>query len=465
MPTDREVKAALDITRRAFIKYAGAGIVIPTVIGMVPQPFAGSLAWAEYAQAESKLPDELMAIARKYGEPQGKFGKIGEPVTLTVGYQPYCTPYWTSSVNKQAQIWAKYLPKGSEVVWFRSLSGPLINNNMLAGKNQIGYMAETPALRSGDTVTCDMVQVTGYDVGETGAFCVRNDLIKAGKVKSPKDLNGQRIGTPFGSYSHRQCLTWSQQTGATPNFLDQSTELEVTNLRAGNIAAAVTWEPYPSWLEQRDFATRWVTGQDMPCTCKKYNPNAAEHTYRVVGTALAIHDWLRDRPDIIYAYLKSEEECRDMLTNNRDLAAYHIWKDISEVPQPVVRVVLDMMVWDGRIGPQVREHLKGVARMWREQKILTGKRSENPDEYVDSWADDRILQLAIKDLKAKSQWTSDQLPAFPNAGRKDQMARHSWTTFQNVKLVEAAWAPSKVQAVAAKKEEKPKAKAKGAKGR
>lgn len=444
MSSESETKATAELTRRMFLKYAAAGALFPTVIGMVPSPFSGPLGWKAYAQSEKNIPDELINLSRKYGEPKGKFGKIGDPVTLTVGYQPYCTPYWTSSVNKQAQVWERYLPKGSKVVWFRSLSGPLINNNMLAGKNQIGYMAETPALRSGDTVDCDMISVTGYDLGETGAFCVRNELAKEGKVKEPKDLEGERIGTPFGSYSHRHCLTWSYQTGVKPNFLDQSTELEVTNLRANNIAAAVTWEPYPTWLEQREISTRWITGQDMPCTCKKYNPQAVDHTFRVVGSTLAIFDWMRDRPDIMYAYLKSEEECRDMLNNNPDLAAYYVYSDITEVPPAVVRVVLDMMVWDGRITDQVRQHLKGVARMWRDIKILSGKRTEDPDKFIDSWADDSYLKVAIKDLKSQGQWTSDQLPGFPMPMRPDQTGRHTWKTYESINLVEKPWKATRI---------------------
>jgi NitT/TauT family transport system substrate-binding protein len=444
MPDEKDVKATIELTRRTFLKYAGAGMILPTVVGMVPGSISGPLGWKAYAQSEKGGSDELMQLASKYGKPQGKFGKIGDPVTLTVGYQPYCTPYWTSSVNKQAAIWEKYLPKGSKVVWFRSLSGPLINNNMVAGKNQVGYMAETPALRSGDTVDCDMVCVTGYDMGETGAFCMRNDLIKDGKIKGPKDLEGERIGTPFGSYSHRQCLTWSYQNNVKPNFLDQSTELQVTNLRANNIVAAVTWEPYPTWLEQREISNRWITGQDMPCSCKKYIPEAPDHTYRVVGTTLAIFDWLRDRPDIISAYLKSEEECRDMLTNNLDLAAYYIWSDITEVHPAVVRVVLDMMVWDGRITPVCRQHLKGCARMWRENKILSGKRTEDPDKFVDSWADDSYLKLAIKEMKAQGQWTSDQLPGFPNPVRPDQLKRHDWKTYEKINLQEKPWSATKI---------------------
>ncbi len=443
MSEDRKIQDTIDNSRRAFVKYAGMGL-FSTMLGLVPgNPITGPLGWKAFAQSEKKVSDELLQIANKYGKPTGKYGKIGEPVTLTVGYQPYCTPYWTSSINKQAQLWKKYLPEGSNVVWFRSLSGPLINNNMYAGKNQMGYMAETPAMRSGDTVPCDLISATGYDVGEAGAICIEQKLLDEGKFKDAKDLAGKNVGTPVGSFSHRQILAWSDQTGVKTNVLDQSTELQITNLRAQNIAAAVTWEPYPSWLEQRGIAKRWLTGQDMVCTCKKYNPEAVDHTYRVVGSLLAIHEWLRDRPDIIMAFLKSEEEARDLLMNDRDLAAYYISSDISEIHAAVIRVVLDMMVWDGRITPECRKHLKAVARMWKEIDIIRSARTKDPDKFVDEWADDRYLRVAIKELKAQGQWTSDVLPGFPKEARPDQVKPHSWKMYENIDLKAKPWTPTK----------------------
>ncbi|MDM8559796.1 hypothetical protein [Candidatus Parabeggiatoa sp. HSG14] len=436
---DKKMAATVQYTRRAFLKYASAGVFLPTVLGMIPTVVSGRV----YAQSEKNIPDKWLQLAAKYGTPTGKFGKIGDPVTLTIGYQPYCTPYWTSTINKQARLWKKYLPKGSKILWFRALSGPLINNNMYIGRNQFGYMAETPALRAGDIVQCDMVSATGYDVGETGSICVPNDFLKNGKVQSVKDLEGERVGVPFGSYSHRHALTWASQNQVQPDLLNQSIEQQMTYLRFKKISAGVLWEPYPQWLEQRGIATRWITGQDMPCTCDKYNSSAAKHNFRAVGTTLAIHDWLRERPDIIVAYLKSEEECRDMLTHAPDLAAYYIWTDITEIPPMVVRATLDMMVWDGRITPEVVQHLKGCARMWRESGFLKKERTQNPDEYIDEWADDRYLRLAIQEMQNQGLWTSDTLPGFPKETRPDLLKQHSWKTYKNFRFKAKSWQQTK----------------------
>jgi len=438
--SDQKLQATLQYTRRAFLKYASAGILLPTVLGMVPQLVSGKV----YAQSEKQISNEWLELATKYGKPTGQFGKIGDPVTLTIGYQPYCTPYWVSTLNKQAKIFAKYLPKGSEIIWFRALSGPLINNNLFTGKNQLGYMAETPALRAGEIINCDLIAITGYDLGETGNISIANHLLKSESIKTANDLNQKKIATAFGSYAHRQILTWNEQNNVQPELLNQSIEQMVTSLRAKSVTAAVTWEPYSSWLELQGIATRWVTGQEMPCTCHQYFPEVTPHTFRVVGATLAIHDWLRERPDIIAAYLKSEEECRDLLTHDPDLAAYYIWTDISEIPPAIIRTTLDMMVWDGRITTEISQHLQGCARMWRKVGILDKERSQNPDKYVAEWADGSYLRLAIEEMQAEGLWTSAQQPGFPLEIKPEQLKRHDWHPYEKIKLAPKPWQQTKI---------------------
>jgi NitT/TauT family transport system substrate-binding protein len=439
--SDKKLQATLQQTRRAFLKYASAGMLLPTVLGVVPQLVSGKA----YAQSEKKISNEWLELAAKYGKPTGKFGKIGDPITLTVGYQPYGTPYWTATLNKQAKIFAKYLPKGSEVVWFRALSGPLINNNLFTGKNQFGYMAETPALKAGELIECDLVSLIGYDIGETVSLCVADHLLKSEKVKTATDLNQQKIATVFGSYAHRQILTWSEQNEVQPELINQSIEQMLASLRTKSVAAVAVWEPYASWMEMQGIATRWVTGQDMPCTCHHYFPEVTPHTFRVAGATLAIHDWLQERPDIIAAYLKSEEECRDMLTHDPDLAAYYIWTDISEIPPAIIRTVLEMMVWDGRITTEVAQHLQGCARMWRKKGFLDKERSQDPDKYVAEWADDRYLRLAIEEMQAEGFWTSANQPGFPLEIKPEQLKRHDWHTYEKIKLTAKPWQQTKVK--------------------
>jgi hypothetical protein len=145
------------------------------------------------------------------------------------------------------------------------------------------------------------------------------------------------------------------------------------------------------------------------------------------------------------AYLKAEEEARDMWVNDIDLAAYHSWSDIPEFPQSVVRMTMEMNTPDGRVTANTKEHLKGIARQWRSIKVLTSEKSKDPDKFIDDWIDDRFYKLALKELKAQGLWTSEKLPGFPVKHRPGQDKRHNLKDFANVKLKPKEWMPTKAK--------------------
>src|SRR5437762_12010238 len=76
------------------------------------------------------------------------YGKPGTPVKLVVGYQPYYTQAWSGVVMRGKKFYEKYLPKGSEVDFQIGLQGAIIVNNLLAGKQNIGYMGDMPGIVS-----------------------------------------------------------------------------------------------------------------------------------------------------------------------------------------------------------------------------------------------------------------------------------------------------------------------------
>ena len=438
---EHQEKEEFGLTRREFVKAAVAtGLLTATTVLMEPITYQSGT----YA-AEKKLPAEYWQIASRYGEPKGGFGKPGDPVKITIGYQPYCLQCQTANITKQAKLWMKYLPKGSKVEWFRSLSGPLINNNMLAGKNMFGYMCDTPGLRCMETVEAITGCTGGYDTGEHGAMVVRKDLWDSGKVKSVKDLDGQKIGTPLGSFSHRQSLDIIDEFKIRPRLLDQSTELQVTHMRAKNIAACVTWEPYPSYLEYLGIGYRIVTGLEMKCTCSKYYPVKVPHNWITMNTTLMVQPWLRDRPDVMVGFLQAEEEARDMWNNDINLAAYYIWSDIPEFPQSVVRMTLEMNIPDGRASKNSLEHLKGIAIQWRTVKILSTQHSVDPPKLIDNFVDDRFYELACKEIREQGFWTSHKLPGFPVKLRENQKHRQNIKDYKDVRLKPAPWKQTKVK--------------------
>ena len=74
------------------------------------------------------------------------FGKVGEPVNLAVGYQPYYTQAWSGVVMNGTRLWEKYLPKGSTVEFQVGLQGAIIVNAMTGEKLHIGYAGDMPSI-------------------------------------------------------------------------------------------------------------------------------------------------------------------------------------------------------------------------------------------------------------------------------------------------------------------------------
>src|SRR5437667_1235093 len=109
------------------------------------------------------------------------FGKPGTPVKLVVGYQPYYTQSWSGVVMRGKKFYEKYLPKGSEVEFQVGLQGAIVVNNMLAGKQYIGYMGDMPAIVSRpkqDVADVRLVAALGIAFDQCNIFLARNDAPK-----------------------------------------------------------------------------------------------------------------------------------------------------------------------------------------------------------------------------------------------------------------------------------------------
>src|SRR4051812_15754987 len=122
----------------------------------------------------------LAALAKDYGKP-------GTPVKLTIGYQPYYTQAWSAVIQKEMELWKKYLPAGSTVEWEIGLQGAIVGNAMLADKNDIGYMGDMPtivAISKQSVRELRMVAVLGLANDQCSVFLSRNE---APDFKSPEE--------------------------------------------------------------------------------------------------------------------------------------------------------------------------------------------------------------------------------------------------------------------------------------
>ena len=237
------------------------------------------------------------------------YGKVGSPINLVVGYQPYYTESWSGVVMRGKKFYEKYLPKGSTVEFQVGLQGAIIVNNMLAGKQQIGYLGDMPAIVSTtkpEVADIRLVGVLGMSNDMCNVVLVRPD---APDFKTPKDalqwLNGKIVAAPKGSCVDRFVLDAFKKENIKPeSYLNQNIEVITSNFRAKKIDGAAIWEPTASKLVEEGLAKRVASG---------YTVGLSD------GAFLAMRDDLiKARPDIAQAWMNAELDAQLFLADEKN---------------------------------------------------------------------------------------------------------------------------------------------------
>jgi sulfonate transport system substrate-binding protein len=237
------------------------------------------------------------------------YGKQGEPVKLVVGYQPYYTEAWSGVIMRSKRFYEKYLPKGSEVEFQIGLQGAIIVNNMLAGKQHIGYYGDMPGIVSTtkqEVADIRLVGVVGMGWDQCNAFLVRNDAPKfANDQEAIKWLDGKTVAVPKGSCTDRFAQATFKKFKIQPKeYLNQNIEVITSNFRAGKLDAAVMWEPTTSRLVQDGLARKVATGASV-------NENDG-------GLLGMRYDLIKSRPDVVKAWLNAELDAQLFLADPKN---------------------------------------------------------------------------------------------------------------------------------------------------
>jgi NitT/TauT family transport system substrate-binding protein len=225
------------------------------------------------------------------------YGKLGDPVKLVIGYQPYYTEAWSGVVMRGKKFYEKYLPKGSTVEFQVGLQGSIIVNNMLAAKQHIGYMGDMPAIVSttkSEVADIRLVAVLGLGKDQCNIVLTSVD---APNFKSPieamKWMNGKTIAAPKGACTDRFVQEALRKENVKPEaYLNQNIEVITSNFRAKKIDAAAIWEPTASRLVEEGLAKRVASGYSLGISD---------------GGFLAMRaDLIKARPDVAQAWLNAE---------------------------------------------------------------------------------------------------------------------------------------------------------------
>ena len=213
----------------------------------------------------------------------------------------------------------KNLPPGSEVEFQNALQGSLIVNQMLANKQQIGYLGDMPAVvatTKRSVAPINLVANTGLSPGQRcNVIMVRADAPKFGSPEEAvKWLDGKTIATPQGSCAHRFLGLIIEKTKIKPAaILNQSIEVIATNLRSGKIDGAVLWEPSVSRIGD-------IVGEGSARIV------ATGYTFGIsdAGAIAMREDFMKERPDIVEAWLKTELEAQQYVIDPKN------WTKVAE---------------------------------------------------------------------------------------------------------------------------------------
>ena len=127
---------------------------------------------------------------------------------LVVGYQPYYTQAWSGVVMRGKKFYEKYLPKGSKVEFQIGLQGAIIVNNMLAGKQHIGYMGDMPSIvATTKTEVADIRLVANLGLAlrpvQRRSWCATTRRSSRTRRRRIKWLDGKTVAVPKGSCTDR----------------------------------------------------------------------------------------------------------------------------------------------------------------------------------------------------------------------------------------------------------------------
>jgi NitT/TauT family transport system substrate-binding protein len=263
------------------------------------------------------------------------FGKPGTPVKVVVGYQPYYTQSWSGVVMRGKKFYEKYLPKGSEVEFQIGLQGAIIVNNMLAGKQHIGYMGDMPAIVSTtkqDVADVRIVANLGLAWDQCNTFLVRKDAPQFKDASEAiKWLNGKQVAVPKGSCTDRFAQAVFKKASIQPSqYLNQNIEVITSNFRAGKIDAAVMWEPTTARLVEEGLARKVATGASV-----KEND----------GGFLAMrYDLIKSRPDVVKAWLNAELDAQLFLSDAKNAS------EIIKMAKEQTTGFSDKVLWKSMYG-------------------------------------------------------------------------------------------------------------------
>jgi NitT/TauT family transport system substrate-binding protein len=291
---------------------------------------------------------------------------------------------------RELKLLEKYLPRDGKykdtqyaIQWKNFTSGAPLTNEMVAGKLDIGSMADFPgsfngaAFKKAGKQSLFISVLSGSIAGSGNGIVVP----KASPVQSLSELKGKIISVPFASTSHGMLLRAIAQQGWNPGkdvtIITQSPEIAGSALQAGKIDAHADFVPFAELFPYRGFARKIYDGSQA---------NAP-----TMHGSLVDAEYARKYPEIVIAFLRAAMEADRLLAAEPEKYSELVSKVTGIEPEVIY-------LFHGPLGLQTRDFTwKPEYRQAVRTSIDTLQliKREAADLDVDEFIEDRYIRAAF----------------------------------------------------------------------
>lgn len=295
-------------------------------------------------------------------------------------------------VIREEKLLEKYLPHDGkyknvnyQVEWKNFTSGAPLTNEMVAGKLDIGVMADFTGSFNGIAHLDAGKRSLFISVLSGSTFGSGNGIVvpAASSVQSLSELKGKTISVPFASTAHGMLLRAIRTQGWDPEkdvrIIAQSPEIAGSMLRSNRIDAHADFVPFAELFPNRGFARKILDGSET---------NAPTLHGVLVNSVYA-----EKYPEIVVAYLRAVLEANSLISAEPE--------KYSELIEQISGIEAEVnYLFHGPLGLQTRdlswkpEYRQAVATSIETLKLL--KRTDHSLD-TDRFIDDRFIRTAFKE--------------------------------------------------------------------
>ena len=292
---------------------------------------------------------------------------------------------------RDLKLLEKYLPKDGkyrgvtyDIQWKNFTSGAPLTNEMVAGKLDIGAMADFPGSFNGAAhekagrKSLFISVLSGSTLGSGNGIVVP----KGSPVQSLAELKGKTISVPFASTAHGMLLRAVKAQGWDPekdvNITTQAPEIAGSALQANKVEAHADFVPFAELFPHRGYARKIFDGSQAKAA--------------TLHGSLVEADYAKKYPEVVVAYLRAAIEADRLIAAEPE--------KYSELIARVTGIEAEVnYLFHGPLGLQTRdftwkpEYRQAVAMSIQTLRLL--KRTDS-DIDANTFVNDTFIRAAFR---------------------------------------------------------------------